>query len=46
MDSAAWMLPGVAKAARSWRCAVRVLTSIVVLLVIGALLAYTLRRRS
>jgi hypothetical protein len=40
------MLPGVAKSARSWRCVVRVLTSIVVLLVIGALLAYTLRRRS
>jgi hypothetical protein len=29
---------------QSWRCGVRVLSTIVVLLVIGALLAYTLRR--
>jgi membrane-associated PAP2 superfamily phosphatase len=35
--------PGVRK--RSWRCAVRALSTLLVLLVIGALLVYTLRRR-
>jgi hypothetical protein len=40
------MLPGSRKAVRTWRCVVRVLASIVVLLVIGALLVYTLRRRT
>ncbi|HZD37832.1 MAG TPA: hypothetical protein VE664_04255 [Actinomycetes bacterium] len=38
--------PGARKAEPSWRCVVRVLASIVVLLVIAALLAYTLRRRT
>lgn len=39
------MLPGAHNRSASWRCGVRVLSWIVVLLVIGALLAYTLRRR-
>ena len=45
-DGTAGMLPGSRKAAPSGRGVVRVLAWIVVLLVIGALLAYTLRRRT
>ena len=39
------MLSGVGNRALSWRCVVRALSTILVLLVIGALLVYTLRRR-